>query len=83
MQLPTPVAAFARSSGYDVALTAILGPPAPITGPMPGSSDESGAPVVFFGDHQVTSCSYAEFAVLKSYERTHVLGHVVAAHLVI
>jgi hypothetical protein len=57
VQLPIPVAAFARSLGFDVALTAILGPPAPITGPMPGSTDESGAPVVFFGDHQVTSGS--------------------------
>ena len=63
MQLPIPVAAFARSSGFDLTLTAILGPPAPITGPMPGSIDESGAPVVFFGDHQVTSCSWSGAAV--------------------
>ena len=63
MQRPVPAAAFARSSGFDVALTAILGPPAPITGPMPGSVDESGAPVVFFGDHQVTSCSRSGAAI--------------------
>jgi hypothetical protein len=56
VQHPMNIAAIAKSLGFDVALTAILGPPAPITGPLTGSNDESGAPVVFFGDYQVCSC---------------------------
>lgn len=57
VQGPISVAAIAKSSGFDVALDVILGPPAPITGPLTGSGDESGAPVVFFGDYQVRSNS--------------------------
>lgn len=58
VQQPLPLAAIAKSSGFDVALDIILGPPAPITGPLAGSSDESGAPVVFFGDYQVVQWFY-------------------------
>lgn len=53
VQGPVSLADIAKSSGFDVALDVILGPPAPITGPLTGSSNESGAPVVFFGDYQV------------------------------
>lgn len=53
LQGPIPLARTVKSSGFDVALEVLLGPPKPVTGAHPSDSAESGAPAVFFGDYQV------------------------------